>query len=288
MGSPSRSAAHRLPFRPAPLYAFGHGLSYTDFTYGDLVLSRPTVAQDGALHVHVTLSNTGTRSGSEVVQLYVRALDARYEAPRLRLADFRKVRLEPGASREVAFRLAAEQLAHWDVATGAFTVDPGAYEVLVARSAEHVVRTAPLTVTGPAPAPREVVGRRIRAADFDDYADVTLVDATRVAGDAVTPADPARPATLLFRSVDLSGAARFEAEVACEGPGPGAARLEVRAGERLLAELAPPVTGSRYTWTTVTADTAAPGDGSHDLRLTLHGDFRLSSFLFGASGIETA
>jgi beta-glucosidase len=268
--------------RTASLYPFGHGLSYTDFAHDDLRLSTATVAQNGTLDVAVTLSNTGTRPGSEVVQLYVRALDARYEAPRLKLADFRKVRLEAGESRQLVFRLAAEQLAHWDVVTGAFTVDPGAYEVLVARSAEHVTLTAPLTVTGAAPEPRAVVDRRTLAVDFDDYTDVTLVDATRTAGDAVTPADPARPATLLFRSVDLSRAARFEAEVAREVPGPGEARLEVRAGDRLLTEIAVPVTGSRYTWTTVAAGTAAPGGGVQDLRLILHGAFRLAAFRFGS------
>jgi beta-glucosidase len=268
--------------RTAALYPFGHGLSYADFAHNDLRLSTATVAQDGTLDVTVTLSNTGMRSGSEVVQLYVRALDARYEAPRMKLADFRKVRLEAGESRELVFRLAAEQLAHWDVATGAFTVDPGAYEVLVARSAEHVTLTAPLTVTGAAPEPRAVVDRRTLAVDFDDYTDVTLVDATRTAGDAVTPTDPARPATLLFRSVDLSRAARFEAEVAREVTGPGEARLEVRAGDRLLTEIAVPVTGSRYSWTTATADTEAPGGGVQDLRLTLHGAFRLAAFRFGS------
>ncbi|WP_327692724.1 glycoside hydrolase family 3 C-terminal domain-containing protein [Streptomyces sp. NBC_00459] len=274
--------------REAPLYAFGHGLSYTDFTYGDLLLSTPAVPQDGALDITVTLSNSGARPGSEVVQLYVRAVDARYEAPRLRLADFRKVRLEPGESREVAFRLSADRLAHWDVATDAFTVDPGAYEILVARSAEHVVRSAQLTVTGTAPAPREVVGRRVLAADFDDCADITLVDATRAAGDAVTPADAARPATLLFRSVDLSGATRFEAEVARESTGPAEARLEVRAGDRLLAHVTPPVTGGRRTWTTVSADTTAPGNGVQDLQLTLHGDFRFASFSFGLAAASDA
>lgn len=272
----------------APLYAFGHGLSCTEFAYGDLRLSTPTVAQDGTLDVTLTLSNTGTRPGSEVVQLYVRAVDARYEAPLLKLADFRKVRLEPGESREVAFPLRAEQLAHWDVTTGAFTVDPGAYEVLAARSAQHLVAAAPLTVTGTAPAPRVVAGRCVRAADFDDHTDATLVDATALAGDAVTPADPTRPATLLFTSVDLSGVTRFEAEVARESAGPGEARLEVRAGDRLLAQLPAPVTGSRYTWTTATADTTPPGDGLHDLRLTLHGDFRLATFSFSFSSFGSS
>ncbi|MCJ1676650.1 glycoside hydrolase family 3 C-terminal domain-containing protein [Streptomyces sp. APSN-46.1] len=270
--------------RAAPLYPFGHGLSYTDFAYRDLSLSQPSIGQDGSVDVTVTLANIGRRTGSEVVQLYVRALDARYEAPRRRLADFRKVRLGPGESRELTFSLPADRLAHWSIATGAFTVDPGGYEITAGRSAEHPVLTAQLTVTGAAPAPRVVVGRRTLTVDFDDHADTTIVDATRTSGDAVTPADPARPATLLFRDVDLSGAVRVEAETALEKAGCGEARLELRAGDRLLAEIDVPVTGDRYTWTTVAAELAAPPAGVHDLRLTLHGGFRLAAFGFTTSG----
>lgn len=269
--------------RAAPLYPFGHGLSYTDLSHRDLRLSRPSIAQDGTVDVTVTVTDTGTRPGSEVVQLYVRALDARYEAPRRRLADFRKIRLEPGESREVTFRLPAERLAHWDVATGAFTVDPGAYEITVARSAEHPVLTAPLTVTGPAPGPRTVLGRRVPAVDFDDHEATTVVDATRTSGDAVAPTDPARPATLLYRAVDLTGAVRVEVETAREHDGPQDARLELHAGERLLAETTVPVTGDRHTWATCAAPLAAPPDGVHDLRLTLHGAFRVAALRFEAT-----
>ncbi|MER5307708.1 glycoside hydrolase family 3 C-terminal domain-containing protein [Streptomyces sp. NPDC002773] len=268
--------------RATPLYPFGHGLSYTAFSHRDLRLSHPSITQDGTVDVTVTVTNTGPRPGSEVVQLYVRAVDARYEAPRRRLADFRKIRLEPGESRELTFRLPAERLAHWDVATGAFTVDPGGYELTVARSAGNPVLTAPLTVTGEAPGPRPVVGRRTLAVDFDDHEHTTIVDATRADGDAVTPADPAtRPATLLFRAVDLSGAVRVEVETAREDEGPREARLEIHAGERRLAEIRVPVTGDRYTWTTGAAGFTAPPDGVHDLRLTLHGAFRLAAFRFG-------
>ncbi|MER7667346.1 glycoside hydrolase family 3 C-terminal domain-containing protein [Kitasatospora sp. NPDC096128] len=267
--------------RSAPLYPFGHGLSYTDFAYRGLRLSQQSIGQDGSVDVTVTLDNRGPRSGSEVVQVYVRALEARYEAPRLRLADFRKVRLEPGGSDEVTFRLSAEQFAHWSVAAGAFTVDPGGYEVVVARSADHPVLTAPLTVLGPGAAPRSGVDRRLLAVDFDDYEDATIVDATRADGDAVTPTDPAHPATLLFRDVDLAGARSIEVETSREQAGEIPARFELRAGGRLLAELDVPVTGDRYAWTSTTAELAAPLDGVHDLTLTLHGDVRLTAFRFG-------
>jgi beta-glucosidase len=262
----------------APLYPFGHGLSYTDFAYSDLRLSP--AALDGSVEVAVTLANSGARPGTEVVQLYVRALDARYAAPRLRLADFRKVTLDAGARRRLTFRLPIESLVHWDVATGTFTVDPGSYQVVVARSAGDIVRTAPLTVTGTPPGPRVVVDRRTSAADFDDQGGVALVDASRTTGDAVTPADPALPATLWFRSADLSGAIRVEAEVARAAD--GEARLEFRAADRLLAEMEVPVTGGRYTWTTVTAGLPAAVEGSHDLLLTMHGAFRLTAIRFSS------
>jgi beta-glucosidase len=228
------------------------------------------------------VANTGARPGSEVVQLYARALGARYDAPRLRLVDFRKVRLGAEQSEVVTFRLPVERLAHWDVGRGAFTVDPGEYEIVVARSAENHVLVAPFTVTGDAPAPREVVDRDTRAVDFDDYAELVLVDATRAAGDAVAPADPARPAMLLFGSADLTGAVGVEAEVAHVG-GSGEARLEFRLADRSLAVVDVPVTGDRYTWTTATAEFPERLDGVHDLWLTLHGDFRLTAFRLTSS-----
>jgi len=268
-------------YRAAPLYPFGHGLSYTGFAYRDLRLSRTALAPEDFVDVAVTLTNAGARAGSEVAQLYVRALDARYQAPRLKLADFRKIRLAPGESTDLTFRLPTAEFAHWDVATGAFTVDPGSYEVLVARSAEDVVLTAGLTVTGPAPAPRVVVDRTTRAADFDDHTDIALVDVGRTTGDAVCPAG--QGATLDFRSADLSGAVRVEAEVAREAGEPGEALLELRADDRLLALLSVPITGSRYTWTTVTSELAGPVAGVHDLHLTLHGGFRLAGFRFGSA-----
>jgi beta-glucosidase len=268
--------------RASALYPFGHGLSYTDFAHRDLILSSAAVTPNSSVDVSVTLANTGERAGSEVVQLYVRALGARYEAPLLRLADFRKVRLAAGESQVLTFRLSTDQLNHWDVATGAFTVDPGDYEVLVARSAENVVLTAPLTVLGPAPAPRALVDHRVLAVDFDDYEGATIVDATRTTGDAVTAAGT-EPATLRFRSAELSGAVRVEAEVALE-QADAAARLEFWTDEGLLAELPVPVTGDRYAWTTTSAALAAPAAGVHDLRVVLHGNFRLAAFRFTAAG----
>ena len=266
--------------RAAPLYAFGHGLSYTRFTHGAPVLSRGSIAQDGTVTATVTVTNSGSRHGTETVQLYVRALDARYEAPQSKLADFRKVRLAPGETEEVVFTLdAADALAHWSVAAGAFTVDPGRYEILAARSAGDVTGSASLTVTGPPPPPRSALDRAVDAADFDDYANVVLVDATRTAGDAVAPADPASPGTLLYRGLDLAGARNVTVDVSRTAP--GEARLELQVDGCALASVTVPSTGARYAWTSVTVPLAAlPPEGPHDLVAVQHGDHRFLRFRF--------
>jgi hypothetical protein len=91
---------------------------------------------------------------------------------------------------------------------------------------------------------------------------IAIVDATRTDGDAVTPADPERVATLVFRDVDLSGAARVEVETARDGGGTGETLLQFLVGDQLLAQIDVPVTGDRYAWTTATAALAAPSTAS--------------------------
>ncbi|MFG2652490.1 glycoside hydrolase family 3 C-terminal domain-containing protein [Streptomyces sp. NPDC048436] len=261
----------------APLYPFGHGLSYTTFAYGELKTRAAELAQDGEIAATITLTNSGTRAGAETVQLYARALDARYAAPRLKLIAYQKVRLATGETAELEFRLpTAEALSHWDVATGAFTVDPGRYDLLVARSAANLVGSARLTVTGPAPRPREVLGRPLHAVDFDDCQDIALTDASRTDGDAVRP--EGSRGELLFRNVDLSGARMVTVEVFRTAV--GTALLELWSGERLLAAFTVPSTGERYAWTTVTSRLAERVEGVHDLRVVLTREQRLSTLSF--------
>jgi beta-glucosidase len=267
--------------RAEPLYAFGHGLSYARFEYSDLRLSSGSRTQDGTVTVSLTLTGTGSRGGRETVQLYTRALDARYDAPRLKLAGYRKVALAPGEQQVVSFDLsAAEALAHWDVGTGAFTTDPGRYEILVGRSAADLRLTAPLTVTGPAPAPRTVVGRRVLAVDFDACTGVTLVDASRTDGDAVSPTPGAALSSLLFRDTDLGDGGPLALRAEVSRTEPGDAELELHLGDLLLASITVPCTGDRYAWTSVTVP-LLPFEGRggvHDLRFVLRGEQRFAAF----------
>ena len=122
-------------FRGTPLYPFGHGLSYTRFDYGKLRLDAPRVAANGTLKVEVDVSNAGKRAGDEVVQLYVRRLQAQAGEAQQNLRGFQRVHLAPGERRTVTFELDAQQaLRQFDEAGGAYAVPAGLYEVRVGGS----------------------------------------------------------------------------------------------------------------------------------------------------------
>ena len=96
-----------------PLYAFGHGLSYTSFNYSDITLSAPSFAGDGSLTASVTVTNTGAVAGTETVQLYIRDLVGSVTRPVKQLKDFTRVTLGPGASETVSFTIGKETLSFW-------------------------------------------------------------------------------------------------------------------------------------------------------------------------------
>lgn len=134
-------------FRDTPLYPFGHGLSYTSFDYGKLRLDAPRIPADGQLKVQVDVANTGERAGDEVVQLYVRRVDAAPGDAQQALRGFQRVQLAPGERRTVAFDLDATQaLRQYDEARAAYVVPPGAYEVRVGSSSADARVQARFTV----------------------------------------------------------------------------------------------------------------------------------------------
>ena len=116
-------------FRGEVLYPFGHGLSYTRFAYRHLQMANE-IGTSEVLPVAVELENIGDRAGDEVVQLYIRALDAGDDAPIRSLRGFRRVTLQPGEKRTVRFTLAPEDLALVD-AIGWRLLRPGRYEIAV-------------------------------------------------------------------------------------------------------------------------------------------------------------
>jgi beta-glucosidase len=116
--------------RLAPLYPFGFGLSYGDMAFED-------VGADGE-GVSLTVSNNGSRRGTEVVQVYVRAPESRVRRPDRELVGFAKVVLDPGERQTVRIPLTAAAFRYWDVDTHAWRADPGYYEVLVGTSSRDI------------------------------------------------------------------------------------------------------------------------------------------------------
>lgn len=96
-----------------PLYAFGHGLSYTTFEYSDIVLDADSFKGNGSLKAKVTVTNTGDREGTEVVQMYIRDLVGSVTRPVRQLKGFERITLGPGESREVEFTICKETLSFY-------------------------------------------------------------------------------------------------------------------------------------------------------------------------------
>ena len=113
-----------------PLFPFGFGLSYTTFSYSEPRVSAAEMSHDGELRVSFTLTNTGPRAGTEVVQLYVRDLVGSVTRPVKELKGFQKVELGAGQSREVSFTLKASDLAFY-TAAARWEAEPGAFKVFV-------------------------------------------------------------------------------------------------------------------------------------------------------------
>lgn len=127
-----------LDLASTPAYAFGHGLSYTTFSYGDVKLNKSTLKMNEILEVSVDVSNTGKVAGEEVVQLYVRDLAADVARPVKELKGFEKIRLAAGESKTVTFRInPAVDLSYWNQDLK-FKADPGKFNVFVGGSSDKV------------------------------------------------------------------------------------------------------------------------------------------------------
>jgi beta-glucosidase len=113
-----------------PVYPFGYGLSYTTFSYGDITLSSTEIKSTDTLIVNCSVTNTGTVSGEEVVQLYIRDIVGSTTRPVKELKGFKKVKLGPGESRKVSFKLSSKDLSFYNYDLD-FVAEPGAFQVFV-------------------------------------------------------------------------------------------------------------------------------------------------------------
>ncbi|MBO4454113.1 MAG: beta-glucosidase BglX [Paludibacteraceae bacterium] len=120
-----------------PLYPFGYGLSYTSFEYSPMTLSDSVMTMDGQVTASVTVTNTGSVAGAEVVQLYIGDRVAKGVRPYKELRGFERITLAPGESREVSFTLDADRMGYYEPEHLQWTFEPGEVEVMIGRNARE-------------------------------------------------------------------------------------------------------------------------------------------------------
>lgn len=125
------NTSYYLDYGAYPLFPFGYGLSYTTFAYSDVTLDQETYPTDGTVKVTFTLANTGKRSGTEVVQVYVRDLVGSITRPVKELKHFERITLDPGESRTVSVGIPVQDLAFVGL-DGVKKVEPGEFQLWVA------------------------------------------------------------------------------------------------------------------------------------------------------------
>jgi len=129
-----------------PRFPFGFGLSYTSFAYENLRLSADRITSTAGVTVSIDVINTGRCAGAEVVQLYVRDVEASVPRPMKELKGFAKVQLEPGERKSVSFELGARAFAFYDVTRHDWVVEPGQFDLLVGASSRQILATVTLQV----------------------------------------------------------------------------------------------------------------------------------------------
>ncbi|MCR5282127.1 MAG: glycoside hydrolase family 3 C-terminal domain-containing protein [Lachnospiraceae bacterium] len=120
------------------LFPFGHGLSYTQFTYSDLKIDKDRIREDEPLTVTLKVTNSGSMAGSEVVQLYVSDKESRVVRPVKELKGFAKIFLDQGESKEVSFTLDQRAFSYYETAISDWFVESGEFEILVGASSSDI------------------------------------------------------------------------------------------------------------------------------------------------------
>ena len=129
-----------------PLFAFGHGLSYTTFKLGKLTADKTTMTEGDEITFTIPVTNTGSMAGAETVQLYISDLEASVERPVKELKAFQKVFLQPGETQQVSLTIDKGALSFYDEANSQWKAEPGAFEALVGTASDKIISRCSFTL----------------------------------------------------------------------------------------------------------------------------------------------
>ena len=133
-------------FKTRPLYAFGHGLSYTTFEISGLTADKKVMGQNDKITFTATVKNTGKRAGAEVVQLYIHDVKASVDRPFKELKAFEKVMLQPGESRQVSLTIDSSALSFYDEQSKSWKAEAGDFEALVGNASDNLKQRVKFTL----------------------------------------------------------------------------------------------------------------------------------------------
>jgi beta-glucosidase len=136
-------------FGGTPLFAFGHGLSYTKFDYRGVKLNATDFHADDAVKVSFTLKNSGVRDGDEVAQIYFRHVNSGVPQPKLALCGFTRLHLQPDQTVNLTLNIPVERFRYWDVNKKQYAVEPGDYELLIGAASDDIRLRVPLKIVTP-------------------------------------------------------------------------------------------------------------------------------------------
>jgi beta-glucosidase len=133
-----RNGRTYMYFKGEPLFPFGYGLSYTNFSFSNFKASNVVIKDGSQLQVNVDVTNTGKRDGDEVVQLYIRHLNSTVDRPQKELKAFKRMTLKPGEKKTVTLQLKADDLRYWDVNKKKFVFEEDKIELMIGTSSADI------------------------------------------------------------------------------------------------------------------------------------------------------
>jgi len=133
-------------FKGKPLYAFGHGLSYTSFRYRNVTVDQSTLTGSDTLKVSFDLQNSGDRDGDEVAQIYFRHVKSAVPQPNEALCGFTRIHLARGDTAHMTMDIPVERFRYWDTSTKQYVVEPGKYQLLIGGGSDDIRLKAPFQV----------------------------------------------------------------------------------------------------------------------------------------------
>lgn len=256
-----------------PLYAFGHGLSYSSFEYDDLRISPSGPLESGdAATVSVRVTNTGSMAADEVVQIYTTQRQSRAQQPDRVLRGFERVHLAAGETTTIECSIDHDAFSFWDVTRGKRVVEPVTHSVLVGTAADDTQLRGSLQIDGERIPPRDL-SEETRAVDADDWSwsEVELLDRSRTEGTVVSMSDGS---WISFTDVDLRSKPS-KATISVARSERSETTIELRRGSpsgQTLGRTTVPTTGDAYEYTALSIPLKGAAGNKQDLCLVIRGD----------------